>query len=437
VRRLRGAVVAVLPTMVLVIGCGDREASAGPVVEVFGPYRGVEADRFVESLEPFTEATGIEVEYTGTGGFVPDLRYQVEEANDAPAVAIVPQPGLVRELADDGLLHALSEDTEAAVAANFSDDVAAFGLVDGTAYGVPFRVTVKSLVWYSPRVFDANGWVVPTTLAELDALVEDIQAAGIPPWCLGIEAGRQSGWPATDWVEDLLVRDAGPEVYRRWAAGEVPFADRRVEAAFATFEELVLGPGRLQDGRPAAAVTRFDETGPELFDDPPGCGLFKQADFATDWLGDDVGYGPGGDVAAFVLPADGRDPAPIVVGGDMAVAFDDRAETAALLTYLAGPDAGVAWAQAGGYLSPRATFAAEDYPMGVQAELAVLLADPDREVVFDASDSLPPAVGSGVLWEEITAWVAGARDYDELADAVDAALDPDLASGDGVTEAGA
>jgi alpha-glucoside transport system substrate-binding protein len=427
----------VLPAMALAVGCNDPEASSDPVVEVFGPYRGVEADRFVESLEPFTEATGIEVAYTGTGGFVPDLRYRVEEANDPPDVAIVPQPGLVRELAEDGLLEVLSEDTEAAVGENFSDDVAAFGQVDGTAYGVPFRVTVKSLVWYSPRAFDANGWVVPTTLAELDALVDDIQAAGIAPWCLGIEAGRQSGWPATDWVEDLLVRGAGPEVYRRWAAGEVPFSDRRVEEAFTTFEELVLGPGRLQDGRPVAAATRFDGTGPELFEEPPRCGLFKQADFAIDWLGDDLGYGPGGDVAAFVLPADGRDPAPIVVGGDMAVAFDDRAEAAALLTYLAGPEAGVAWAGAGGYLSPRSTFAVEDYPVGVQAELAALLADPDRAVVFDASDSLPPAVGSGVLWEEITAWVAGARDYDDLADAVDAELDPDPASGDRVTEAGA
>lgn len=342
----------------------------------------------------------------------------------------------MRELADRELVLPLPESVVATVEENFGSEARAFGELDGVPYGVPFRVTVKSLVWYRPSLFEEHGWTVPATLDELADLVDEVIEADLVPWCLGLEAGESSGWPATDWVEDLVVRLAGTDRYRHWAAAEVPFSDPEIAEAFALFEALVLAPRHLPTGRPGAAAAPYDHVGTRMGDDPPECALFKQADFAAAWLGVGSSVGPESDLDVFVLPGLDEEPAPLVVGGDVAVAFDDRPEVVALLEHLAGPEAGASWIGAGGYLSPRPGVDLGDYPEGVERITAGFLTD-GRELVFDASDLLPRPVGSGLLWEEITAWVAGGRSFEDLAANVDAALglDPGDAPAPGDTAA--
>ncbi len=407
-------------------GCGgeaDRSAGTDRAIEVFGPYRGIEADRFMETVQPFVDATGIDVRYVGSLDFVDDLRQRVGEGSDPPDVAIVPQPGLVSQLAEEGRIVSTDAAVERAVEANYPAATAALGHAGGRRFAVPFRITIKSLVWYRPAVFEAHGWEVPRTLDELDALVARIQReSDLAPWCFGIASGTATGWPATDWVEDLVLRTAGPDVYQRWAKGEIGFADRRIEAAFERFRSLVLDPGHVDGGVAGVVETPVSQAMAPLFAEPPGCAMSKQPDFATGWMPDGTRIGPDGDVAWFALPGASRSGTPpILIGGDNAVQFRHGPRVDALMAYLAGPTAGRSWVHRGGFLSPKSSIPEDEYNDDYRRSLAALV-DATPDLRFDASDQMPPDVGADLLWKTISEWVAGAVDYDTLARRIDRAL---------------
>ena len=235
-----GAVVTV--ATLFAVGCAaGEENAAGEAIVVFGPYREAEADRLVESLEEYAENAGVVIRYTGSTDFVTDLHRRIGSA-DAPDVALIPQPGLVAQLVDDGSIFPLNEATARQLVDNYDADVLEVAEFDGVDYAVPFRRTMKSVVWFRRDVFEAEGWALPTSLDELEALSATIAASerGIAPWCFALSAGEATGWAATDWVEDLVVRRQGPEFYDEWTAGTVEFADPAVEEAFVEFSDLVL-----------------------------------------------------------------------------------------------------------------------------------------------------------------------------------------------------
>jgi alpha-glucoside transport system substrate-binding protein len=165
-----------------------------------------------------------------------------------------------------------------------------------------------------------------------------------------------------------------------------------------------------------------------LFTDPAGCVLYRQASFALGWMPDGLEFGPEGDVDFFLLPGSvpGEEP-PVVVGADLAVAFADRPEVQAVLAYLTTPAAGQPWAERGSYVSPRRTVDPTWYGNAADQRIAEVLLE-SRSLLFDASDAMPPEIGSGLLWELITQWVAGGVGFDEMAGSLDAAWtgpDPD------------
>lgn len=416
-----------LAAMIMLVGIavpacgGDETVESLPVVNIFGPYRGDEAALFMAGLEEWAEAEGIDVRYTGSADFSADLRHRVQEILSPPDIALVPQPGLVRELAAAGAVVPLSNDVREAAGRHFDDRILDLGRIDGELVGFPFRSSVKSLVWYRPAVFSELGIATPATMAELTTLVERLVAVGETPWCLGIEAQSATGWPATDWVEDLVVRQHGVDAYRQWVGGTIPFADERIARSFETFRELVLQPRQVAGGVGGVLRTSTQSSDDPLFANPPGCVMLKQASFAYGWMPPGLEVGPEGDIDFFVLPAGDAGPtAPLVVGADLAVAFASTPEVDAVLERLATPEAGLPWAQGGSYLSLRDGVGIETYYRGADRAVAALVDRADT-VVFDGSDDMAPQVGTTLFWSEITAWIAGTQTYDQLAERLDAA----------------
>jgi alpha-glucoside transport system substrate-binding protein len=396
------------------------------IITVFGPYRDVDADRFAASLEGFERTNDVDVRFTGTADFVAELQARTGPGGDPPDVAIVPQLGLVRDLALDEAIVPLSTATRSELAAHHTVADRELGVVDGVVYAVPFRVNVKSLVWFRPSVFEERGWAVPETFDELQALVDQIEQGGeLAPWCLTLQAGSATGWPATDWVEDLLLRLSGSDVYERWTNGQLAFASPPVQAAFDTFDELVLEPGRLTGGVRYALDNPTVEIFERMLGSSPRCAMAKQADFAANWLPEGTTIGADGDVDWFVLPGVRDGPAPLVIGGDLAVQLDDAPEVDALLTYLAGPDGASVWARLGGLITPVTSFDLDDYPDDASRALGELYTSAEA-VEFDASDGMPSAVGSQAFWSLISQWVADVVSFDTLAIELDEAYAGEL-----------
>lgn len=401
---------------------GGTEATDIETVEVFGPYRGAEADRFGDVLSTFEAVTGIEIQYIGSDNFEIDLARRTE-ALDPPDIAIVPQLGLLDKLIDDQVALPIRGATREAVAANYSGANTALGEVDQTLYAVPYRVTVKSLVWYQPAVFAEYGWEPPATLDELETLVRHIpRDSELVPWCFGMEAGSATGWAATDWAEDLVLRSIGLDEYQRWAAGDLPFADPEIEAAFTTFQSLVVAPGRTLGDLPGILETPVEEVVTPLLGSDPQCALYKQGDFAVGWMPDDIEIGPDGEVNFFVLPAEDDEAPPVVVGGDQAVQFRSSPGVDAVMTYLASPESAVIWIRYGGFISPNGAVEDDAYPQQYLRAISAAVTDAPA-VAYDASDQMPPSIGAGVLWPAITSWVSGGTNYSIFASEVDTAYE--------------
>ena len=420
-RALAAGLVATVVVAAGVAACGDEQgtAEAEPVV-VFGPYRGDEAASFTEDLDRWAQSQGIEVRYTGTGNIAADLQSRVAEA-DPPDIALVPQPGLVRALFEAGALQAVPAAVVDEASASMGADALALGRMDDVQVGVPFRINAKSLVWYRPEQFEELGVTVPTTFDELESLVERIEDQGLVPWCLGVEAQMATGWPATDWVEDIVVRQWGTDVYRQWIEGTVGFQDQRIAESFATFRSLVLGSGRVAGGPSGVLRTSVADGHEPLFDSPAGCVLYHAPSFASTWMPSGTSVAPDGSVDVFTVPAvTGPRSGEVVVGADLVVAFDVRPEVEAVLAFLASPEAVRSWTGSGGFLSPLDSIAPDDYAADTREVFAEVAAG-DPQLVIDASDAMPPGIGSDLLLAEISRWIGGSITYDQFATTLDEA----------------
>jgi alpha-glucoside transport system substrate-binding protein len=376
----------------------DTATQDGPVVTVFGGYRGIEADRFAASVAQFEEQTGITVRYTGAGSFAKAIEERVANA-DFPDVAIFPQPGLLAGYAKQGLLQPLDEATEAMVE---QYPETAVGTVEDVLYSVWFRASVKSLVWYEPQVFAERGYEVPSTWDEMMDLTRQMEGDGFAPWCLSVESFTATGWVGTDWIEDIVLRQSGPDVYDQWVVGNVSFEDDRIITAFETFGEFVHHPGRVFGGTHRILNTPWTQAQDPMFEDPPRCLLHRQGSVQPAHLPDSVTFGRETDV--FVLPAmDGGEP-PILAAGEFVAAFTDRPEVHALLHYLATPEAGIAWAAAGGFVSPHRSFDTDLYGDDLDRHMAEILNRADV-IRLDGSDTMTPSVGTGTFWTGMTSYI--------------------------------
>jgi alpha-glucoside transport system substrate-binding protein len=258
---------------------------SGQSVTVAGPWLSPEAERFDALLAYFEAATGAEATYTGSDSFEQQIVIDAE-AGSPPNIAVFPQPGLAADMAARGLLTPLGDDMAEWVNTNYAAgpswvDLGTYADADGADqfYGFFFNVNVKSLVWYVPENFEDAGYEVPETMEDLLALSEQIVEDGETPWCIGLGSGAATGWPATDWVEDIMLRTQPPEVYDGWVSNEIPFSDPRVVNALETFGMFARNDDWVQGGAGTVATTDFRDAPAGLFASPPGCYMHRQASF--------------------------------------------------------------------------------------------------------------------------------------------------------------
>ncbi len=405
-------------------GGGGGEAGDGQV-EIFGAFSGAEADAFNASLAPFEEESGLDIEYVPSTNFTELIRSRVQ-GNDAPDIALFPQPGLLVDIAGLGQMAPIGDAVDLAAA----QETLVPGMVeatelDGEAYGVPMRMAVKSVVWTPEPAFGEAGFTAPTTHDELLALTDQIKGTGTAPWCIGMESGQATGWVATDWIEEYVLRVGGPEYYLQWARHEVPFNDDTVVEAAEAFQEIWQPEGNVLGGAQSIVSTPFGTAGNPMFDDPPACYMMRQGNFIAsgDFFPADVTADLDNRTEIFQLPP--TDPGgeagerPVLLGGDWATTFNAEDEDVQqVMEFLASDQFGAEWAQAGGWLSPHTTFDAANYPDETTRTIATFATEATSTAV-DASDLMPGAVGAGSFWQGMTAWIAGQQDLQETLDQIE------------------
>ena len=343
--------------------------------------------------------------YEGTDAFATLLPIRVESGN-APDIAMFPQPGLMADFAREGKLVSLDSFMDKTkLQEAYSDDWLKLATVNDEIYGIWYRASVKSLVWYSPEAFKEAGYEIPQTWEEMIALSNKIVADGKVPWCLGMESGDATGWVGTDWVEDIMLRTAGDQVYDQWVAHEIPFNHPSVKNAFEKFGEIALNDQYVLGGKVGVISTPFGDSPNPLFDQPPGCYLHRQANFIASFFPENVELSK--DIDIFPLPPINPEQGnPVLVAGDVFGVFNDTPEVRKLMEYLATKQPHEIWANLGGYISPHKQVALEVYPDKITKRQAEILLDADV-VRFDGSDMMPGAVGTGTFWSGMVDYVGG------------------------------
>jgi alpha-glucoside transport system substrate-binding protein len=393
---------------------GEMEADTGTVT-ITGPERDEsEAGAIQEVLSAWGAENGIEVTYVGSADWESEINVAVEAGN-TPDISFFPQPGKLADFYNAGSVMALPEETAAAVAANWDESWLAFGNVDGTQVGVPAKSDLKSLVWFKPARFEELGYAIPETWDELKALTETAIADGNTPWCVGIESGTATGWPFTDWVEDLMLRYHGADVYDQWVANEVKFSDERVVQVFDEIRNLWTLDGATFASGGSISATAFGDNGQGLVDDD--CLMHRQASFFSAFIPEGTPFADGSAEAVdvFYFPSvDGS--RPVLGAGVLAGAFHNRAEVWAVMEYLGSPEYANARQAAqkelkgggdalSGFLSAVKGADPSLYAPLEQSMLEVLATG---EVVrFDGSDLMPGDVGAGTFWSEGTSFING------------------------------
>ncbi|MEL6957737.1 MAG: ABC transporter substrate-binding protein [Pseudomonadota bacterium] len=390
---------------------------SGQSVTVFGPWLSPEDDIFRSALAYFSEATGAEVTYTGSDSFEQQIVIDAE-AGSPPNVAVFPQPGLAADMASQGLLAPLGDDMAAWVGDNYAAgsswvDLGTYADADGNDqfYGFFYNVNVKSLVWYVPENFEDAGYDVPESMEDLIALSEEMIANGDTPWCIGLGSGAATGWPATDWVEDIMLRTQPASVYDQWVTNELPFNSPEVINAIETFGMFAKNDDMVSGGAGAVGTTDFRDSPAGLFTSPAQCMMHKQASFIPAFMPEGVEIGVDADFFYFPSFA-GEDLGNPVLGGGTLMAVTDASDaTMALMEYFQQPIAHEVMMAQTGFLTPHTGVNLDAYADATLRGQGEILQNATT-FRFDGSDLMPGAIGAGTFWTGMVDYVGGASAED-------------------------
>lgn len=365
---------------------GDLE---GQSIEVAAVWSGDEQANFEQVLSAFEEETGADVSFTSTGDDIAAVLGTAIEGGDPPDVAILPQPGLMRDLASAGNLQPIEDIAGDEVDENYAEVWRELGTVDDTLYGVWFKASNKSTYWYNVNVLDQAGVEPPEDWDGLLSGAQTILDSGVTP----VSVAGADGWTLTDWFENVYVRTAGADMYDQLTNHEIPWTDDSVITALDTMGELIGNPDFVVEGLQGALAVDFPTSVTNVFGaDPKGATVYE-GDFVAGNISGETDAELGTDADFFPFPSIDGSPPAVIGGGDVAVLLSDNEAAQALIEWLATPAAAEVWAGLGGFTSPNQNVDTSVYPSDIERSIAEALVE--AEVFrFDLSDLQPSEFGA-------------------------------------------
>lgn len=401
---------------------------SGQKLTVWGPWReGGDQEQFLTVLAYFEEATGVDVEYGSSENY--EQQAQIDAAAGSSAnVTILPQPGLLADMASKGYLTPLGDAMKARVEAEHAAgssfvSLGTYADASGaeTFFAIPYKSDLKSLVWYSPDNFADAGYAVPETYEDLKALTEKMVADGNTPWCIGLGSGGATGWPATDWVEDLMLRMNTPEDYDAWVKNGLKFNDPKVVAVLEEFGWFAKDDKKVAGGSAAVGTTDFRESPLGLFAVPPACYMHHQASFIPSFFPEGTVLGEDADFFYFPASTEKDLGKPVLGAGTLATITKDSPAAQAFIDFLMNPISNEIWMAQSGFLSTLKAANVETYGNEtLKGEGEILLNATTFR--FDGSDLMPGAVGAGSFWTGMVDFVGG-KSAQDVADGIQSSWD--------------
>jgi alpha-glucoside transport system substrate-binding protein len=393
----------------------------GETLTIFGPWRGDDETHVQVVLEYFRQATGADVKYASSENY--EQQVVIDTQAGSPAnITVLPQPGLIADLAAKGFMSPLTDADKAWMVENYGAgqswvDIGTSKDKDGKAqfFGFSYKTDVKSLVWYSPENFKDAGYAIPNTMEELIALSDKIVKDGGKPWCIGLGSGGATGWPATDWMEDIMLRTQKPEVYDGWVNNSVKFTDPAVINAMEVFGSFAKNDAYVDGGAAGVASTDFRDSPKGLFSSPPKCYMHHQASFIPAFFPEGTKLGTDADffyMPTYAAMADlGK---PVLGAGTLFTITKDSKASRAFIEFLKMPLAHEIWMMDGGFLTPLKSANQAAYGSDAARKQGEIMTTATT-FRFDGSDLMPGKIGAGAFWTGMVDFVGGKSSADVAA----------------------
>jgi alpha-glucoside transport system substrate-binding protein len=402
-------------------GAGAPAGWIGGTVSVLGVWGGAELDSFNAMVKPFEDRTGVRVEFQGTRDLSAVLTTRIQGGNP-PDLAGLPNPGVLPALVREHAVRPLGDVLDMAeVTADYPSSWLDAGRIGGQPYAIVVKTALKGLVWYDPKALAARHITPPPTWEALAALTDRLGARGTTAWCLGVASGAATGWPATDWIDMLLLRAAGPAVHDAWVRHRIPWTAAPIREAWERFGRIATDPKAVYGGPQAVLAVDFNEAPFPMFTTPPHCLFHLQATFVEGMIESQFpNVRPGTDLDFFPLPRIAPRYAGVVqVAGDVFGMLRDTPQARALIRYLVTPEAQAIWVKRGGALSANRRVPLADYPDPLSRRAAeILIHAPVAR--FGAGDMMPAAL-TAAFYRGTLDYVAHPERLDAILRGLDAA----------------
>ena len=424
-RSLNWQRVLIVPILAILVAvaCGTSSTTNAGSVKVMATWTGAEQASFMAVMKPFTDSTGITLQYEASRDQDALLTTRVAAGNP-PDLAAAPSPTLLTNFAKTGKIKALNNIVDmTALQSQVSKTWIDLGepVGDGKLYQVYSWVSLKGLIWYNPKNFQAKGYNVPKSWDDLLAVQQTIKAGGTTPWCVGLESGAASGWPGSDWVKEIVLSQSGPTVYDNWWQGKQKWSSPEIKLAWQTWGQI-LGPNdsNVYGGAKTMVSTAFQDAGTPLFQTPPKCYMHNQASFITSFFqsanpqvvaGTDYNFFPLPDITASFAGAH-------VVAGDAWSMFNDTPQAEKMIKYLTTADAQAIWVKRGGKISPNNTVSLDNYPDALSKSTAAILVA-TKIGKYDAGDLMPGDM-KNAYWAAVLSFAQNQGQLDSILAKLDA-----------------
>jgi len=361
---------------------------------------------FKRSLKPFEDQTGIKVQYEASRDEDAILTTRVSAGNP-PDLAAAPSPSLLTKFAQDGKVVALDDKIDvASLKSNYSQSWVDLGTINGKLYQIYSWVSLKGLIWYNPKNFQAKSYNVPKSWDDLLNLQNTIKSSGTTPWCIALESGSASGWPGSDWVKEIVLSQAGPDVYDSWWQGKTKWSSPEITKAWSTWGQVLgTNDSNVYGGKQFMQATNFGDGGTPMFASPPKCYMHNQASFITSFFTSaNPALQPGTDFNFFAMPDITPQYAGAhVVSGDSWSMFHDTPQARKLMQYLTTADAQTIWVKRGGKISPNKKTSLDSYPDALSKQTAQILVA-TKIAKYDAGDQMPSDM-KNAYWKAVLDFV--------------------------------
>jgi len=387
---LAGTLALALAALVAVgtAGGAHKQRGGSGNISIIAKWTGDEQKSFEAVLDAFKKANpDVKITYQGAGDDAPQVISTAIAGGNPPDIGTMPQPGTMTDFAKSGKLKPITF-AQSNVAKHYSPFWVNLGKVNGKLYGLFFKGSQKSTIWYNVKSFKNAGVNASRikTWPQLLKAASTIRASGQKAYSLG----ASDGWTLTDLFENIYLRTAGVAKYNSLSKHKIKWTDPSVKTAMQKMKQIISNVNNIAGGKAGALQTDFNTSVSNVFSNSPKAAMVLEGDFVPGVV-PHPGFNAITGYNVFDFPSINGSKPTSVGGGDIVTMLKDNPAARALVNYLATPAAATIWAKRGGYSSPNKDVKLASYPDALQRKSAAGLV---KAAVFDMSDLQPASFGA-------------------------------------------